>query len=210
MSRVINLVGQRFGRLTVIEEVERTKGMHVAWLCKCDCGNESIVMGDNLRSGRTKSCGCLWLERITKHGLIHSIEHRTWHNMKCRCNDPNAQQYKNYGKRGIKICDRWLNKEHGFENFLADMGKRPSPKHSIDRINNNGDYEPENCRWTTRKVQANNTRCNHYITFHGRTQTMMQWAEELNISVSSLSARINTYGWSVEIALSKPIRFKRL
>lgn len=155
----LKLSGARFGRLTAINRVcgqRRTR-----WLCQCDCGNTKIILTDSLRSGRTKSCGCLWKEAMaavhTKHGHARanhrSSEFMTWAAMVDRCSNPNHADFANYGGRGIKVCKRWLK----FENFLADMGKRPAGQ-SLDRKNNNGIYSKRNCRWATSRVQNNNRR----------------------------------------------------
>jgi len=142
----LNLVGKRFVKLTVLSYVETRNG----WKCKCDCGNEVITRGSRLSSGRVKSCGC-----YSKHGHAptnnHSSTYISWVHIIGRCNNPKSDKYKNYGGRGIKVCDRWLN----FVNFLEDMGIRPIGK-SIDRINNDGNYEPGNCRWATRSEQELN------------------------------------------------------
>ena len=153
------LAGQRFGRLSALSAWRR--GRDIAWRCKCDCGAETFVITERLQSGETRSCGCLAREllrtRKTTHGMSKSDEHRCWRGMKKRCLNENFRFYYRYGGRDITICDRWL---HSFENFFADMGVRPSKLHSIDRIDNNGNYEPSNCRWVTQEQQCQNKSSN--------------------------------------------------
>src|SRR5690349_11893108 len=168
MPPLIDLTERRFGRLLVLERAPNVSKKTV-WNCRCDCGSEAVVTGDRLVKGETKSCGCLSLEmtvaRNSKHGCAargsYVPEYSSWVGMRKRCNDPNAVGFRAYGGRGIKICTRW---QDSFQAFLADMGPRPSLKHSLDRIDVNGDYEPGNCRWATHKQQARNTRRSHFLT----------------------------------------------
>lgn len=178
-----NLVGKRFGRLIVLEYAGEKK-----WKCQCDCGGTTIVSGTALNSGSTKSCGCLRIEtakraKYVKHGKSNSPTFIRWGSMKSRCYYPKNVGYPNYGGRGIKVCDRWLG-EHGFENFLADMGEVPGREYSLDRIDVNGDYTPENCRWATWKEQSNNKRNSRLITHNGRSLTIPQWCDELGFNVN--------------------------
>lgn len=185
-----NLVGKRFGRLIVLEYAGEKK-----WKCQCDCGETTVADGDSLRSGNKRSCGCLQTEmykraKCVKHGESNSPTYIRWLSMKRRCYYPKNVGYPNYGGRGIKVCDRWLG-EHGFENFLVDMGEAPSREYSLDRIDVNGDYTPENCRWATWKEQSNNKRTNRKFTHNGRTHTVTEWCEELGLNLHGVFSRIH-------------------
>ncbi len=159
MNKVVNLTGKRFGKLMVVEWAGSSKYRYATWLCQCDCGTVTKVLSGSLVSGHTRSCGCLRkrasrTRRLT-HGQCGTSTYNTWINMKARCAKVGHLDYKHYGGRGITICDRWL---HSFENFFTDMGPKPSSELSIDRIDNNGHYEPGNCRWATAKQQRANQR----------------------------------------------------
>ena len=205
MSKCIDLTGQKFGRLTVIERAENAKDRHSQWLCRCDCGKTLIVRGKSIRSGDTKSCGCysrnLTIQRNYKHG--HSKKDRIyniWNAMKKRCYYKKDKCYKDYGERGISVCKEWLHDFQTFYNWAMANGYKEDL--SLDRINVNGNYEPSNCRWATNKEQANNTRRNRTITYQGKIQTIKQWANEININYHTLYSRIYTSHWDIEKALT--------
>jgi len=206
MPKIIDRIGQKFNRLTVISRAPNKPNRRgTIWNCVCECGNSVTVQLNNLTSGNTKSCGC-WnnevrTKRLTKHGLYGTPEYLTYHAMKARCLNQNEKCFKHYGGRGITICDSWL---ESFDNFLNDMGNRPSLNHSIDRIDNDGDYTPKNCRWVVVKVQANNKRNNRLLTANGKTQTLQQWAEEVGIHDRTIRDRL-VRGWSEEKAINTPV-----
>ena len=178
MSARADIIGLVFGRLKVIDFSHSTN--NAFWKCKCECGNEKIIRGSNLTSGQTTSCGCYVKENSkkvnTKHGMINSNTYYSWTGMLARCNNENVPNYKNYGGRGITVCDRWRE----FTNFLKDMGERPNGL-TLDRKDVNGNYEPDNCKWSTNIEQHNNTRRSLYLTMNGETMTAAEWARKLNM-----------------------------
>lgn len=204
MESMASLVGQKFGQLTVITEDGKIgKGNFIAYICLCDCGKAIRTRGSSLSSGHTKSCGCNNPRRTT-HNQSRTNDYRIWVGMHARCNSgPDSDYYKNYASRGITVCDRWKI----FENFIADMGPRPSSKHSIDRINNDGNYEPKNCRWATVKQQRSNTRLNHYLCFKEQKMTIREWSEDTKLPYGIILWRIKK-GWSAERTLTTPIHHK--
>lgn len=211
LLKFIDLIGQKFGRLVVIQKMNNNKHRQSRWLCKCYCNDKNIVIvqGCHLKSGHTKSCGCLRDEIIRETG-IKNIKHGhskrkkitkiyiSWHNMKQRCTNFNDKGYKDYGYRGITICERWLK----FENFNKDMGESWRPRLTIHRKNNNKGYYPENCVWITTKEQNKNKRNNLYITHNNKTQLLIDWVKETRIPYQTLWARIYRYGWSTGKALT--------
>lgn len=206
-ERIIDMTGKRFGRLEVIEMVPRIGKEIIKWKCLCSCGNIHIVSRLDLTSGDVKSCGCLKRERdqtfSKTHGLSREGIYGVWCNMKSRCYNKSSQDYPYYGGRGIFIVNEW----HDFKKFYDDMHPRPEGA-TIERIDNNGPYCKTNCRWATRVDQANNKRNNLLITFDGKTKTLAQWSKDTGIKSHTLRSRIYEYGWSVEEALTTPLRSK--
>lgn len=195
MKRV-DITGKKFGRLEVLECLgarlvgETKKRKRVYYLCKCDCGNLVEKRGEAVRGG-TLSCGCYHNEVTAsinyKHGLSKSGEHRIWSHMKNRCINANDKKYHDYGGRGIEVCDRWRD---SFEDFLSDMGMRPSQKHSIDRIDVNGNYEPGNCRWATSKEQCINKRNTFYAEYNDEVLPLKTWCERLGLDYKQAHKKI--------------------
>jgi len=194
----------RYGRLTVVSTEERNKWGYIMARCVCDCGNERLVSLCDLKRGHTSSCGCYRSEKMrvdsTTHGLSKTPTHNSWRGMMARCNNPKHQYYRLYGERGITVCQRW----HSFENFLADMGMKPKGA-SIDRINNLGNYEPENCRWANNIEQARNVSSNRILTYKGKSQSVAAWADDLGVKAVTLNMRLFR-GWSVTKTLERPIK----
>lgn len=196
--------GDRYGRLTVLGEVGRDKHNKRCLSCLCDCGNTTVVELNSIRTGNTTSCGCYALEVSRKinttHGKTKTCLYNSWRGMKDRCINPNSTNYSNYGGRGIKVCDEW----QVFDEFLKWAINNGYVKGlSIERINNNGNYEPGNCRWATRIEQNNNRRTNHMITFNGKTKSTTEWSRITGINYRTLKSRLET-GWTVEDALLTP------
>lgn len=197
-SRFVDITGLRAGSLIAVEFVG---GPYSQWLCKCDCGKMVHREAKILKKGKWCSCGCKFNTWNKTHGKRNSKVYRAWRGVKSRCLNPLCASYDNYGARGITVCDRWL---ESFENFYADMGDPPSKRHSLDRINNDGNYEPGNCRWALPRVQTLNSSNTVWLTFDGRTQCLSDWAEEIGVGISTLQYRI-THGWTVERALTTPV-----
>lgn len=214
MRRTVIDPNKKYGRLTPIQEVfgaNRVKD-RPSWECLCDCGNKTVVRSSHLSSGNNKSCGCL-VEEIKQaivkngsqnptytHGKTNSITYQSWIRMKTRCLNPNSPRYSQYSKLGIE--PKWVD---SFEEFLKDMGERPSVKHSIDRIDNTKGYYPGNCRWATQKEQANNTSTNILLTLNNTTKTVKEWSEELNIPYKRLIQRVHSESFPVEKITSPQI-----
>jgi hypothetical protein len=208
---MLNLLNQRFGRLLVIGRTQTKygSGEPSQWICSCDCGNVINVPTDRLRIGKTRSCGCLRSELTSArgsdrrtHGMTGTAEYRAWIAIKNRCGE-NGQI--NYVDRGIRVCQRWID---SFENFYNDMGPRPSDAHSIDRRNNDGHYEPSNCRWATSVEQQNNRRVNKILEIQNSKMTQAETARSISINVRTLASRLRR-GMSVDEALSKPVQHKK-
>ena len=201
--RKLDLVGQKFGRLTFIERVGYKAGSS-DWRVRCDCGTERIVKWGNVRTGQTMSCGCKSREDLGNfnrtHGMSGTPEYRIWKGLLARCLNPSHKNFAHYGGRGIRVCDRWQNE---FSAFFEDLGVRPTPKHSLDRINNDGNYEPGNCRWATSKGQASNRRDTRMLTLNGETMCAADWSRRLGIGGTTILSRVNR-GWSDADALTRP------
>jgi len=179
-TRLIDLSGQVFNRLTVIKCAGQNKRREYLWHCKCECGKDKITTSYHLKSGKCRSCGCA----AGTHHKCRTPEYRTWNGMVNRCHNTKNGSYHRYGARGISVCDSW---RWSFENFLKDMGEKPADEYSIDRVDNEGDYTKENCRWATKREQANNRRSSYNITHDGVTLTQIQWARRLKINQPTLS-----------------------
>jgi hypothetical protein len=208
---MVDIAGQRFGAVTALRPSCRAPRRKIKWACRCDCGRAFDTCGGKLRRGEVASCPACSRERArvkrVTHGLKSSSEYRIWTHIKSRCLNPKVPEFKHYGGRGITICSRW---RESFEAFLEDMGRRPSPKHSIDRFpDNDGNYEPGNCRWATAKQQCNNMRSNRKITIGGETRNMTQWAESIGVTREVIHKRLRR-GIAGESLLSKTFEAEAL
>jgi hypothetical protein len=214
VSSVKDRVGERIGKLVVIEraankiEVAKSgkKSVRACWLCKCDCGNEIVASGHNLSkalsnpnsTAGTRSCGCLMGKGGLKHGRSTTNSYGAWNNIIQRCTNPNSTAYASYGGRGIKVCDEWLT----FEGFIKEMGERQEGM-TLERINNELGYFKDNCKWATRRQQANNRRSNVKLEYMGKIMSIADWARKVGLSKGTLTSRIK-HGWTVERALTEP------
>lgn len=214
MGYKIDLSGQRFGRLVVTKYSHNDSRRKSYWLCKCDCGNEAVVCGSNLKGGNTSSCGCgedenraqlmqSFTEEHYKHGLSYSRIHKIWSHIKERCLNPRCKDYDLYGGRGISVCDEWIG-ENGFENFYEwAVMNGYSKELTIDRKDVDGNYEPSNCQWIDAKGQANNRRTNLRYEIGGETKTLAEWCEIYGKNYGTVYFRINEMGMAPEEALKK-------
>lgn len=203
-----DITGSKFGQLIVLGPIGRKKG-GIVWLCCCECGKEARISGELLRSGRTKSCGCLQKsvasKRLKTHGMSHTKLFVVWGSIIKRCENQASRSFPDYGGRGIKICDEWRYDFLAFHNYVVQLPNYGENGYTLDRIDNNGNYEPGNLRWSTQKEQCRNTRKNILLTHDGKTQCVAAWAEELGVSVNVLHHRLYA-GWSTEETLSAPVR----
>lgn len=206
MSKLIDLTGQRFHYLTVLERASNTQDGKARWLCQCDCGRKTVVAAADLKKKRncTKSCGCMSKQLIGEsnktHGMSHHPAFGVWHSMKQRCGDPNHPAYHNYGGRGIKVCPEW---EHSFEQFWMDMGPTYRGGMELDRVDNNRGYDPQNCRWVTRKKNARNRRTNRVIESIYGPMAVSELSEKTGIGETTLLYRLD-HGWPIESLCAPP------
>ena len=205
MGKKIQMIGNRYGRLVVIEEAPRYHGGHAMWICRCDCGNiTKPIMGGDLRSGKVQSCKCMHNELLSQkrktHGETKTRLHRIWQNMKRRCDTPSVPCYDVYGGRGIKVCDEWLHDYPAFRDWALANGYADNL--SIDRIDPNGNYCPENCQWATMKEQSNNLRKNVLIEINGENHTIAEWSQISGIKYTTIYQRY-LRGWNGEDLLKK-------
>lgn len=190
MSRkAIDMTGRRYGRL-VVKRRDGQRNNQLCWHCTCDCGKSTSVPGSRLRSGNTRSCGCLLTE--SQHGGFGTPEYQCWLDMKRRCYNRRTVAYKDYGGRGISVCDRWFD---SFQNFIDDVGRRPSSSYSLDRINNDGNYEPGNVRWATRHQQSVNQRKSAWLCYMGVDRPLVEWASILDVKYQTVWKRYQK-GWT--------------
>lgn len=204
--KFIDLEGKKFDRLTVVSYAGKTNRGQSKWECVCDCGTVKTIQGYLMTSGASRSCGCLRKEitkkRETKHEKSKTLTYSAWCSIKTRCTNPKSQYWNTYGGRGITICDRWL---HSFENFLLDMGEIPFGGAQIDRIDNDVNYSPDNCRWVTNKENQRNKSNNHLITYNGETLTLAEWSDRTGVPYKTLHNRINNCKWEIGKAITEKV-----
>lgn len=208
MSKFIDVAGQKFGRLVVVERVENDKKGQAMWKCRCECGNECVVAGTYLRKGLTKSCGCLWYDAIKQanstHGEYHTRLRSIWTGIKNRCYNKNEPAYRYYGGKGVSMCGEWFEDFLAFKSWAIHNGY--SEDLTIDRIDVDGDYCPENCRWVSMKKQCNNRTNNVLIELNGETKTLAEWVELSPLSYKQVWHRYHVLGWDIEKSLYTPIK----
>lgn len=217
--RAIDIIGETFNYIFVKERIGSNKWKEPTFLCVCTrCGSEFVAKSSAIRYGKVKSCGCEYKQQVSdrmkeyflayqhpnyKHGDSHTRLFGIWSSMKERCLNQNNKRFHQYGGRGIVVCDEWVNDYGAFKDWAIQNGYQDSL--TLDRIDVNGNYAPDNCRWVSWEVQQNNRRNNRILSFNGKTQTMAEWSKELGIKEKTLSQRLNTYHWSVERALTEPV-----
>jgi hypothetical protein len=215
--KTVDISNKKFGKLLAVKRCTNMSGK-TAWECKCDCGNITFVTTSNLTCNRIRSCGCLkikqLLERSTTHNQRHTVLYSVWRGLRQRCNNPKHASYHNYGGRGITVCEEWDKSFQAFydwsyaNGYSTENQKDEKLKLTIDRIDNNGNYEPSNCRWVDRKTQTRNMRTTRFITFNGQNKSVSEWCEIYGIKLQTFNTRIRN-GWSIEEALTKPIGSKK-
>lgn len=203
------MVGNKFGKLTVIKESGRTRNRSITWECKCDCGKIVIVDGVSLRNGHTSSCGCNRYRKLNNHSIVHKRLYQIWASMKDRCSNSNSKNFKWYGGKGIKVCEEWKNSFDSFCMWALENGYQEDAQrglYTIDRINPDGNYEPSNCRFVDTKTQSRNKSTTSYLTYNNVTKPLVDWADEVGILATTIDSRIRKHGWSVEKALTTPTK----
>lgn len=209
MSKLIDLTGRRYGYLTVVKRADNTDKGQSTWQCLCDCGNVKVISGVLLREGNAKSCGCMRrnLKPNLRHGMSHTRLYYAWNNIKKRCYNESTPAYKNYGGRGIKMCDAWKDSFESFAEWSLSNGYTDSL--TIERIDVNGDYCPENCTWIPLNEQQNNRTSCLYFTYNGETKNLHEWCSSLNLPYMTVHNRIYKLNWDFERAISEPVHVEK-
>ncbi len=207
MPQPVNLIGKRIGNLTIVGRTTSSKHGESRWICRCSCGGDIILTYRQVKNGRIKNCGCIPTPHFNKtHGFSNTALYNHWKMMIYRCENPNNRAYKYYGQRGIKVCDEW----HDFLTFKKWVDStKPDGDYTIDRIDNNKGYSPDNCRWATKKEQSNNRRSNREFKYNGETHNLMEWSEILGFNYKRVHNRIYKLGWEFEKAVETPPDIKK-